>query len=114
MKHRFEIGYLSVVALMALGFESCLIDELWVKIIVIVIDILAFVFDMGQKVEKKNDEPVDGMLHLMPGEDKTQMAVGLSIDTNPDTLLTKKTATFEVVNHMGGADDGNGQANAFR
>jgi len=103
MKHRFEIGYLSVVALMALGFESCLIDELWIKIAAVVIDILAFVFDMGQKVEKKNDEPIDGMLHLMPGEDETQMAVGLSIDTNPNILLTKKTATFEVVNHIGGS-----------
>lgn len=105
MKHRFEIGYLSVVALIALGFESCLIDELWIKIAAVVIDILAFVFDMGQKVEKKNDKPIDGMLHLMPGEDKTQMAVGLSIDTNPNTLLTKKTATFEVVNHIGGGNN---------
>ena len=102
---RLGIGYLGVIALMAFGFEICLIDEIWIKVAVGIVDILAFLFDLGEAPKEKKGEMIDGKLVLFNGEDDYHVAVGLSMDVDPTVLMTKKTTTLEVVNNFKGGND---------
>lgn len=99
-KTRFTIGYLGIVAMMAFGFEMCLIDEIWIKIAAGIIDILALLLS----VDRPASHEVDGELYMVPGEDDDHIALGLSINTTPDRLFEKHVATFEIVDkvHKGG------------
>ena len=108
MKHRFEIGYLSVLALIALGFEACLIEELWLKLMFGAINIIAFMLDIGSTKPEEKNEYIDGKLILFQGEDEQHIALGLTMETDPNVLITKKTTTLEVVNNMnmGGGKNG--------
>lgn len=108
MKRKLGVGYLGVVALMAFGFEMCLIDEVWIRILAGVIDILAFLFDLGEAPKDKKGEMVDGKLVLFNGEDDYHIAIGLTMDVDPTVLMTKKTTTLEVVNNIKG-ENGDGQ-----
>lgn len=106
VRHRFEIGYLGVIAMIALGFEICLIEDLWLKLAIGAIDILAFLLDLGGTKKEEKNEYIDGKLILFQGEDAQHIALGLTMDTDPNVLITKKTTTLEVINNIGGNDNG--------
>lgn len=106
MKHRFEIGYLGTTAMMAFGYEMCLIDNSWLKLAIGIVDILAFLLDIGSAKKEEKNEYIDGKLILFQGEDAQHIALGLTMETDPNVLITKKTTTLEVVNNMGGGNDG--------
>ena len=106
MKRRFEIGYLGTIAMIALGFEVCLIEDLWLKLAIGAIDILAFLLDLGSAKKEEKNEYIDGKLILFQGEDAQHIALGLTMETDPNVLITKKTTTLEVVNNMGGGNNG--------
>ena len=117
MKGRFTIGYLGIIAMVGLGFELCLIEEVWIKVAAVIIDILALLLNVDY-VEAAGDsnafgdsyKETDGKLYILDGEDDGYVALGVKMSSSPDDLLSKaachKVATLEIVNKMGGNRDG--------
>ena len=105
MKGRFTIGYLGIIAMVGLGFELCLIEEVWIKVAAVIIDILALLLNVDY-AEDEDDEAIDGKLYMLNGEEDGYVALGVKMSSTPEELLSKKTAVLEIVNKMGGNKDG--------